>query len=327
MNIAVKRLNNRRVLALVAFLLTAAAAFCQTNDEFRTFVSFEGRARVADYNAEDETFLLERENGKTLWAEALSFRLADRRYLKGWLRSYEVLSGEALKVSVLPQVNWLTNDVPEVLEANGKLRECGYRVSLKKRSGDPVEDVHVEYRYFIAEAVPSNCLVDVVYTNMNVVVMTNVMADVTNYVPVATNIEVIATNRLITVTNLLNPRQLAGEFTVGGMTKGDSLTFDAGSVQLAGQYESQWVVDLFGSSYKDVPLREERIEGVWLKLHGTGEGGIPIVRDICIPWDLRKTAVWSNTPPTLVAAEFATQSSVSTTTSRVKRSSADDEPW
>ena len=287
---------------LAAFLLAAAAVFSQTNDGYRAFDSFNGRARVVDYDPDEELFVIEREDGQRTRAGMDNFRKRDRRYLAEWLRSYDVLFGKALKVSVKPSENWMTNAVPGSAGGMVKQRELSHTMTLKKRDGDPIEDFHIEYRCFIAEMVPFTSMKDMVLTNETVSYVTNLNAASEAELVAVTNVTVVATNMEVTVINRLNPRQVGGALQVGSIPKIQTLIFQTGPLALSGEYKKQWVTDVFGSSLEDVALREEKVEGIWFKLCGTGPDGEPAVRDVCIPRNLYKYAAWSNEVPELSAS-------------------------
>ena len=195
-----------------------------------------------------------------------------------------------------------------------KTRECSSEVSLKKTTDDPIENFRIEYRYFLTEAVITNKMVEMTVTNISVTssnvlatathadaAVTNRLVTTTNMPAMVTNMLVTVTNMSVAVTNMINPHQIGGEFVPDDLTTGRVLTFNTGTIKLTGEYDKRWVVDLFGSTYRDIPLREERIMGIWLKLSGCGPDGVPVVRDICIPKDLYKQEVWSNTVPMLTA--------------------------
>jgi len=89
------------------------------------------------------------------------------------------------------------------------------------------------------------------------------------------------------------------------VTDGKTLTFSTGKIDLVCESVMQEQSTLFGVNQCEVLTREDRLIGVWLKVHGSSPGSVPVVRDICIPDDLYENAAWGSasaimdTPATL----------------------------
>jgi len=89
-------------------------------------------------------------------------------------------------------------------------------------------------------------------------------------------------------------RQIGGEFMVGDVTDGKPLTFSTGTIDLVCEYIMQEQSNLFGTNQYEILTREDRLLGVWFKVHGSSPGSVPVVRDICIPDDLYEKVVWGS---------------------------------
>lgn len=91
-------------------------------------------------------------------------------------------------------------------------------------------------------------------------------------------------------------KQYGGEFTVGNVTNRQSIAFTTAPINLVTEYDRERTTDLFGYSYDTVKSRNDRLLGVWLKVHGSSPNGIPVVRDICNPSNLYEKVIWQKTP-------------------------------
>lgn len=94
--------------------------------------------------------------------------------------------------------------------------------------------------------------------------------------------------------------QYGGEFLIGNVTEGQTFTFKTGTIDLISDYVMQAQSNLFGTNQSEILIRKDRLLGVWFKVHGSSPGGVPVVRDICIPQDLYEEVTWGN-PTTQLA--------------------------
>jgi hypothetical protein len=247
-------------------------------------VGDEGGLQVLRYSEKRERFQILDEEGVRKWVSVGDVTGKDRNILLAWLKENEVLFSEKMvAVKMDPQVQQLTTNALPVGVSMQRKREQSYLLSLKNLTDLSIEGLQVEYRYFISE---TNSSTEQVKTTK-------------------VGVDPGVTRSLAKGSIMTNPPQLGGMLMVDDMKKGQTLVFNTGAVELSGEYERAKVTDLFGSSYEDVALREERVIGVWVKLSGSKSDGTIVMQDVCVPRDLKQHVSWSDEVPMLTAVPVA----------------------
>jgi hypothetical protein len=164
---------------------------------------------------------------------------------------------------------WIDGDV---FMANAKLR-----VSVKKRKG-PSSDSGSTIHY------------DVELDNRSEVSFENVSIDYRLYI----------TERGYNGRED-NDRCVAGRLNVGAIKEGGKGTFSTIPEMLLKDFKTVTIITSYddGSTSHDtevVKLREDRVEGIWLRINGPAIGETPLVRTITLPDDLEKKVSWIEKP-------------------------------
>jgi hypothetical protein len=234
---------------------------------------------VLRYTPQTKKFVILDASGERVKVSVDAVAGKDRDVLLAWLEENEDLTMErSLAVQVEAQVRQLTTNAVPAGVTMQKKREHSYLLSLKNITDLSIKGLRVEYRYFISA------------TNS------------------ATGQDGTVETGVDTGSIMTNPPQMGGKLIVDDMEEGQTFIFNTGAVELSGEYKKAKVMDLFGSSYQDVALREEQVIGVWVKLSGSKSDGTLISQDVCVPRSLKQKVSWSDDVPMLTAIPVATPS-------------------
>jgi hypothetical protein len=263
---SVERFGVRVLVLILGGLLLSPVVFAETDSE--------AGIKILQYNSKRGRFKIQGEDGRRKWMSVVDLSQNDRNDVFEWLEANGELSQEEpLVVTIDPQVRPLTEKVELLGAATRKKRKCSYILSLENNADVSLEDLRVEYRYFIREIHFATGLGESI----------GGMAAYTR-----------------------SPPQLGGTLVVDDIEQGQNLAFNIGAVELSGEYKKESVSSLFGSSYEDVPLREEQVIGVWVKLNGCKSDGTLFAQDICVPSDLKHEVSWGEEVPLLTPVSVTT---------------------
>ena len=135
---------------LLPLLLSVAAPFASiaVSEEFRTFTDIEGRRiQAVVIRANDSDVWIRREDGKDFRVPLDKFSLADRKYVEEWRQTDALKAPNALEFTA----GRFTDGAEMSTSSSRKTtsEKYGYSVTLTNRSPIDLEDLMVEYRYFI----------------------------------------------------------------------------------------------------------------------------------------------------------------------------------
>ncbi len=133
-------------------------------ESYHVFTDTQGRelkAKIVSFNASKGNIGLEREDGKTFKVSPNLFSEADQDYINKWIAAGRVLSDDNLRVSFKKKSE--PADEKATSQTTGFDGEAvHYEVTMENRSGEPIENLEIEYRYFITVAYKAKGREDVV---------------------------------------------------------------------------------------------------------------------------------------------------------------------
>ncbi|MBN2162838.1 MAG: tetratricopeptide repeat protein [Pontiellaceae bacterium] len=134
-------------LGFAALLL--AGVVCA--DTFRTFTDVKGReihAKIISFDAMKGKLEVEREDGNCVWVAPAIFSEADQAYIKKWIEADLMLSKNTLRIS-FKKKSESVDAKPDSESDEFDGAAVHFEVTVNNRSKQPIENLEIEYRYFI----------------------------------------------------------------------------------------------------------------------------------------------------------------------------------
>lgn len=217
---------------------------------------------------------MERIDGARVWASPDLFSEEDQVYIQEWISAQQVLSEKHLRLSFRKMRESVEDEKgprPDQ-ELNQELGEIfngeavHFEITLDNRSIQPIEDLKIEYRYFIQ--VDNKGLF---------------------YRQPGVNGRIISEppGKLI--------RRISGHANIDRIQPTSSLTIQT-SVVVFGEYRRRIRVTQPGTGkflgYDELTVVREDLSGIWVRLYGPDVDGQKVFRDVCYPTDLQKKVTW-----------------------------------
>ncbi len=248
-------------LARVVFLTFFVALGCRAQS-YRSFTDSQGRtikARIVSYDATKGRINIERqEDEQCFWVSPDSFSAENRRYITEWITANQILSEDNLEITLKKKklatvkVNMDENCSPRETEGQKGETIC-YQVTLRNRSDKPIENIRMEYRFYVME--------DHVDENKEEIIR-----------------ELYTENEIV---EIIGPGKAHSFNTIDETIVNHykrAKPADAGPTT----YE-----------YDCIKTSEEVLLGFWLRIYGPKVDGEPCIRDVCDPEDFREKRTWS----------------------------------
>lgn len=83
-----------------------------------------------------------------------------------------------------------------------------------------------------------------------------------------------------------------GFVDVGSLANGVKQVVKTERVSLSSEYTRVKESSVFGTSFREDTKKADKLIGVWIRVYGSGQNGVPAVREICIPDDLHDRVTW-----------------------------------
>jgi hypothetical protein len=133
---------------LMPLLLIAGSLPAETADPYRTFADIEGRQiRAALVRASDSEVWIRRDDGQTFQIALVRFSEPDQKHIQEWRLLEAIRAPRAIEFS-----SRRFTDQRNTRSSTGVVsttERCGYTVTLSNRTQHDIEDLEIEYRYFI----------------------------------------------------------------------------------------------------------------------------------------------------------------------------------
>lgn len=231
--------------------------------EFRIFTDQQGRAIEAKVISHDRIkgeVQLERQDGVRVWVRPNLFSADDQAYVKAWIDAYRVLSDDSLRVSIdktrLEHVKKGMTDEERTTEGVESDIIC-YEITLRNRSAKPIENLKIDYRYFVETHMDGES-----------------DGDLKGIKPGNLSIDRIEPGEEVTVTTT-------------------SISIDEKFSKTA-VYDTRFSGTSRLIGYEMDKKSEDELMGVWLKVYGPELEGEPTVRDVCFPENLPEDFDWDD---------------------------------
>ena len=120
-------------------------------DAYRTFTDVQGRAisaKIVAFDAAMGKIEVEREDGNSVWVSPTIFSEADQAYIKKWIAADLLLSKNTLRISFKKRSKSVDTKAKSGADGfNGDA--VHFEVTVNNRSKQPIENLQIDYRYFI----------------------------------------------------------------------------------------------------------------------------------------------------------------------------------
>ncbi len=241
--------------SMIAGALVCLAVATAFGGDYREFSDMQGRvikAKIVEFDSVKGKLLIEREGGKQVWVRPSVFSEPDQDYIKEWFAAEQVLSEKNLRITLKKQ-----NDAVHEKESD---RDCAFdgealrfEVTLENRTEDPIENLKIKYRIFIA--VEDKTVDGEDYTR-----------------PVSGELVV---------------EHIAAASSVAVLTESATYGKRTGTIEVVYSNKKTRITDT-----EEKVISDEELIGIWLKVIGPEIGGEAVVRDVCFPESLMKKVEW-----------------------------------
>lgn len=238
----------KKTIAGVLFCFLTGMAVAQESG-YRTFKAMDGRsvyARIVAFDAVKGRIQFERTGGKRIWVEPDLFSGDDQAYIRRWIAADRILSRQYLRISIKKEHLGTTGSK----KSNKVSEKVCFHVTLDNRSKSPIDQLKIEYRYFI-HSVGSGKRDD-------------------------------------------KERSIAGSVSVEALAPKQRRQINTKIISL----DTEYITITEYSSYSNTPstslnkVREDELRGIWIKIYGPLVDGVPSVRDVSYPEDLKEKVQW-----------------------------------
>ncbi|MDF7801046.1 hypothetical protein P4C99_16335 [Pontiellaceae bacterium B1224] len=246
-------MNQRFVAA--ALVLCVGLAQGAMYDEYRMLTSKDGRsieAKLLAFNPDKNQVQVEPSGGKKLWVPVAAFSDETQTYIQEWTEADKILSPRSLLVSI----EKTTGHKSEYKESF-----C-YKIDLRNQSGGVLDDVKIEYRFFIH-----------LYSDR---------FEIANPERVISG--QLKLDRLDHLKEKTLETRYVLEFEEFPNNQSEFKHYDMNGNEFTTKYKSH------GRCV---------VEGIWIRIHGPSVDGEPTYRDICDPEHILYSVKWDEKRPPL----------------------------
>ncbi|MBN2162980.1 MAG: hypothetical protein JXR25_00510 [Pontiellaceae bacterium] len=246
-----KWVRANRCLWVVMSLLGAGVAYGADDGGYRTFTGKDGRtlrARITEYNRAKNEIRIERPAGKTVWVSPGIFAECDHAYISEWIEADRFLSPRSLNLNL---------DKKSSTGSQGK-EIIHYEISLRNSSGRDMENVQIEYRYFLQLS--------------------------------SSRFSISKPKRMISGVVKAGSLDDGRTATVRTAT---AIDFEEFTKEYTSTYNDQYGVSHETKS-KAESVGHCEVQGIWIRIQGPDVDGKPTYRELCHPESLSAAVRWND---------------------------------
>jgi hypothetical protein len=142
-----------RLLLPLLLLVTAAALPAFASEDYRTFTDREGRTiRAAIIRATESDVWIRREDGRTFQVSLATFVERDQKFVADWRRIQALQMPQSLEFATRRFTDGRQTSNDSLIRTT--VERVGYVVTLTNRSPVDLDNLQVEYRYYIRQGSP-----------------------------------------------------------------------------------------------------------------------------------------------------------------------------